>query len=188
MLRSRAAALVANANFTDPDPSPEEMNRQADELEQSFNARAAAVDASIVATSVLNDTETRADQVLNANAGNIEKQSKGDITKIKSTGHEIKAAPAPVEPLTAPVPTLDDGMREGELSISCRGIRSAGSYLFELSDDINNAAAWKQVKNQKKSSFTMTGLTAGKRYWVRMAGIGIDGQGPWSQTVSRIVR
>ncbi|HEV7473405.1 MAG TPA: fibronectin type III domain-containing protein [Pyrinomonadaceae bacterium] len=37
-----------------------------------------------------------------------------------------------------------------------------------------------------KSSFTVTGLTPGTRYWFRVAAVGAGGQSGWSDPASKI--
>ncbi len=187
-LRSRATAQRNNPHFTELNPSPDEMEAEADKLESAYLARKASNDATIALTSELNATELHADSVLRANANDIEEQSNGDDAKIKSAGHDVSSPGAPAEPLEAPDLKVSDGMMGGEFKLSCRGIRGAGSYIFDISEDGDKETAWKHVQVQKKSTFLLTGLTAGKRYWMRMAAVGAEGNGPWSPIVSVIAR
>jgi hypothetical protein len=187
-LRSRATAQRNNPHFMELSPSPEEMEAEADKLESAYLARKKSNDATITLTSELNAMEFHADGVLRANANDIEGQSNGDDAKIKSAGHDVSSPATPAGPLEAPDLKVVDGAMGGELKLSCRGIHGAGSYIFDLSEDGANEAAWKHVQVQKKSSFLLSGLTVGKRYWMRMAAVGAEGNGPWSPVISVIAR
>jgi len=61
------------------------------------------------------------------------------------------------------------------------------SYLLEQTTNIAALDGWKPAGVVTKSKHTVTGLTVGQKYWIRVAAVGAAGQGPWSDPATRVV-
>ena len=83
--------------------------------------------------------------------------------------------------------TLKEGNGAGKIDVSVDVVKGAKSYIIEISDNINDANAWKQVKTSTKSANRLENLVSGMRIWVRVSAVGAAGQSSWSDVATRIV-
>ncbi|HEY8688768.1 MAG TPA: fibronectin type III domain-containing protein [Chitinophagaceae bacterium] len=83
---------------------------------------------------------------------------------------------------------LQDGENSGELIYSFDRVPGAKSYIYQCTPEpLSDNSNWQsQTGTVKKVSFT--DLDVSKRYWCRVVAIGINGQGVYSDPVSRIVQ
>jgi len=116
----------------------------------------------------------------------LELVANGDVTKLKSTGfdlrHDIVKATS-TDPLPAPVDfTFTRGDASGTLVASARSLAGAGSYLLEVATgDPSVEANWKPKGTFLHCSKIITdGYTPGTVYYGRLAGVGPNGAGVWA--------
>lgn len=55
-------------------------------------------------------------------------------------------------------------------------------------DPISAGSIWTTCPPHTKSKCTVPGLTAGTKYWFRVAAVGVAGQGPWSDPALRMAQ
>ena len=65
-------------------------------------------------------------------------------------------------------------------------VRGARSYVIQFCADPMHDANWQHAGVSTKSSFIVTGLTAGVKYWFRVAAVGTAGQGAWSDVTCKM--
>lgn len=67
-------------------------------------------------------------------------------------------------------------------------LAGAKSYKVEISTDVTDDDSWAEALLTISSrGNVLVGLTSGQRIWVRVAGVGKKGLGPWSDVATRIV-
>ena len=82
--------------------------------------------------------------------------------------------------------TATGGDHDGEMDLSWDSVPRAKSYIIEMSVDPPTATSWTHAGVSTKSSFTVTGLTSGTRYWFRVAAVSTGGQSGWSDPAMKI--
>ena len=153
-------------------------------LDTARNNKASADNDAKIAT----QAQLAAEQVFNddyAAYGRIgQTKSGGDPVKIGAIGLDVAAGhSAPIGALSAPV-NLSATMSDltGEVDLMCNPVTGARMYIWQVCTDPMLDANWHQVGMNSKSSFAVTGLTSGTKYWNRVAvvGTGTGNQSPWS--------
>ncbi len=79
------------------------------------------------------------------------------------------------------------GDLKGEIDLFWEPIRSANTYVIQRSSARKEHIRWNQVDIIDKSSYTVTGLKTGHKYWFRVAPVSSKGQGLWSTPVQKKV-
>ena len=107
----------------------------------------------------------------------------------KLSGFSIAKNPSPAPEVTAATnQQLEDGANAGELKYSFDRVPGAKSYVYQwTTDPITPDSNWTSIVGTV-SKITITGLESGKRYWCRVIAIGTNGQGVYSEPVSRLVQ
>ncbi len=77
------------------------------------------------------------------------------------------------------------GDLDGEVNLLWEPVRGARTYVIQKSHDSGNPSRWMQEDIVTKSSCTISKLKSGRKYWFRVAAIGSNGQGPWSEPVQK---
>jgi hypothetical protein len=76
-----------------------------------------------------------------------------------------------------------NGINPGELLLKVDTMAGAASFSFTYTEfPPTETSAWTTVTSSK-STCTLTGLTPGKKYWIRVAAIGTKGQMVWGETL-----
>lgn len=181
-----AQAMTGNPNFTTPNPTLTQISTAVANLETARGEVLALRNEAKAKTVVQNQLEDLLDELLTRLASYVENVTDNPAI-ITSAGMSIRGEAAPVGQLEKPTAfTVTVGDSDGELDISHNAIFGAHSYVIHISTQGPPAATWVYAKSTTKSKETLTGLTSGQRYWVRVAAVGPAGQGPWSDAVSRI--
>lgn len=180
-------AMTGNANFTTPNPTLAQITTAAANLEAAraelLSLRAEAKNKTIVQAQL----EDALEKLLTQLASYVENISASDPAIITSAGMNIKSASTPAGQLDPPAAfATTTGDSDGELDVSWNSDPAARSYVIETSTQAPPNAVWTQAKTTTKSKETLTGLTSGQRYWVRVAAIGTTGQSGWSDISTRI--
>jgi hypothetical protein len=182
------AAMKDNPDFPTPVPPLAEILAAANELETAAAETIAARQAAKAKTTAQNNKEAALARLLTQEAGYVEAAAGDDEEKILRAGFDLKAAPnattsAPDQPQGLTATQGDDA---GEIDAAWDRVPGAKSYLIEISPDPIADTSWKHAGASPKSSFTLSGLVSGTRYWIRVAAIGTNGQGPWSGPATKI--
>lgn len=186
--REIIAAMTENQNFPDPQPDLLAAKVVTDELETAQQEQQAAKRTAEAKTAARNDKEDIFDRTFNQLAAHVESVAGNDEQKIRSAGMDTRA-PAATSTGTIEAPgsfNLTGGDADGEVDLSWNPVAGAKTYLIEQSPDPITATSWKQATATTKSKATIAGLVSGTRYWFRVAAVGTNGQGAWSNPVSKI--
>ena len=111
-----------------------------------------------------------------------------DIEVLDSSGFPLVKERTPVGDMPKPEGlkvTLGDG--EGIVSVRIKKVSGAESYVYQYiispSPEVEN---W-SVVNDPSSRILLKGLEPGTQYKFRVAAVGANGQGPWSDVITRYV-
>ena len=178
------AAMVGNANFTTPLPTPAVYDA-------SLAAYGGKLDAITALEIELQTLRSQKDAMrveleanLTARGSYVDLASGGDEAKILSSGFSVQAAATTTTSIATPVGVVATmGDNEGEIDLTCNAVAKARSYIIEMREHSETAAPgpWVQVKVVSRSSGTVSGLISGKKYAFRMRALGPnDLESPWS--------
>ena len=181
-------AMTSNSNFASPMPALASITAANKELEDAFNAAKASQDTAKAKTGIQNDKEAAFNQLFSELGNYVEIATKGDTTKIKSSGMDVRSDAAPIGDLPQTLNlAVTEGDKEGEIDLQWDRVKGSKSYVIEKSTDPITADSWKQAGIATKSSHTVQGLASGTKCWFRVAAIGTAGQGPWSDPAVKVV-
>lgn len=181
-----ASMMTGNPNFTTPVPS---LITLQDSIEEFTEALAKAKTGSSLDKAVKNQARQDLIEVLHALSTYVLFTSEGDTVTALSSGFTIAKQPT-TSPELVPAENqkLNDGANTGELDYSFDKVANAKSYMYQYTPDpLTENSDWQSlVGTVRKVSFT--NLESGKKYWCRVMAIGINGQGVYSEPISRIVQ
>ncbi len=107
-----------------------------------------------------------------------------DMNLLLTTGFPIssdKGTPDPLEQVSNLAAATGD--EAGEIDINFDRVKTATGYEFQISADTPDS--WTNAgATGKTSKFTYTGLTSGKKYWLRVRAFKGEEKGTWSNPVS----
>lgn len=113
-------------------------------------------------------------------AAHVDDVSGGDPAKIAESGFETRSEAAPIGELPGPVDFLaTPGDMAGEIDLVWAPVSGARAYSMECREDVDGST-WVKAGTSFQSKFTLSGLTPGLGYRVRVAALGTAGQSPWS--------
>jgi hypothetical protein len=125
------------------------------------------------------------DAALLQEAAYVQNASGGDAVKIQSAGLDVRSPAQPVTALQAPQNLQAQfADNEGEVKTSWDSVLGASSYVVECATNPNGP--WTQVVITTRTTHTLSGLTSGTKYWVRVRAGGVVGYGPWSDPVVKM--
>lgn len=182
---AHVADMVDNANFPTPTPTVVAFVGVLDDFDAKMLAFDQAQTAAREAAQAKDDARVALSQALNDRGNYVQTASAGDEAKILSAGFGVRSPAQPVGPLPAPLDFMPSmGDMPGEIDLTWSAVRGARAYLIEWREQ-GTTGAWSQGM-ATKSRHSVTGLTSGKTYTFRVAGIGAAGQGPWSLEAARM--
>ncbi|MBD0287066.1 MAG: fibronectin type III domain-containing protein [Flavisolibacter sp.] len=105
-----------------------------------------------------------------------------------SSGFRIAKQPESGPAITNPQNVqIKNGSNSGELDIRFKKVPSARMYAYEYTPEpLTDGSVWK-VEYNNLTTNTLSGLEVGKRYYCRIAAIGINKQVMYSDTISKVV-
>lgn len=179
------AEMTGNANFPTPDPTLASLTTLANAFEQAINNAYAggSYDRSV--------RDSKKEELIDAMhnlSAYVLYTAKGDRLIAESSGFTISKDPAPQPPIEKPEGlSLTDGANAGELLLTFKRVYGAKSYKYQLSIDPSDETKWvSSYGTVRKSVFS--GLESGKKYYVRVAALGTNGQIVYSDPVWRIAQ
>lgn len=81
--------------------------------------------------------------------------------------------------------TATSGDTEGEIDLTWEPAKGASTYLVQKCSESKNPVRWTNEDIVARSSYTVTKLKSGRKYWFRVAAVGRKGQGSWSNYVQK---
>ena len=115
-------------------------------------------------------------KVLNVMKSAVELECDNDEVKATSSGFAIKQAGIPKPKLF----NAKQGSLSGTVDLQCPYAAGHAAYVWEMVADPIHANTWQQIKISNNTSYTMTGLTAGNKYWFRVKAIIKDIEQPYT--------
>ena len=152
------------------------------------NALSAAITGGKYEKALKNQYRTELIEQLHLMANYVLYTSAGDRAKAISSGYRIAKTPSPAPEVTkAENQKLVNGANSGELKYSFEKVPGARSYMYQLTPEpLTENSNWSSHMGTQRK-FLFAGLESGKRYWVRVAAIGIEGQTVYSDPLSSMV-
>jgi hypothetical protein len=177
-------SMKDNPNFLDPVPPIIQIEAALDIYRKALEAAKSRASLSVV-------NKNKARQVLESLLSDlalyIMSVAKGELAVLASTGFPLTKAPTP-RSISDPGPvSLNKGKTSGLMDASVKPEKPAPGYLFQISST-DPAGEGETVWNSFGSTankFTFIGLTAGSKYWVRVAAVGARGQQFFSSVISQ---
>ena len=188
--RAIVTAMSGNPNFTTPAPPLSDITDAINLAEAAMLDQKARDSAAQQATLVLHNAQLDMTNKLTSLGAYVQNTSLGDALKIKSAGMEIRSDAAPIGALPAPENlSATTGDMPGEIDLHWNRVRGATAYVTQYTlDPLSPGSVWTTCPPSTKSKCTVPGLTAGGRYWFRVAAVGAAGQGPWSDPALRMAQ
>lgn len=110
----------------------------------------------------------------------------GDPVILGGSGFPLSKYREPTAPLGVPQNLKVANWLSSQMVVSTNAVKNAKTYLFQYTEDpLTDASNWNSVTNSK-SKLVLTGLTPGKKYWLRVAAVGVKGQITYSIVTSLI--
>ena len=185
--RQIVIAMTDNASFTAPHPTLAQLTAGADDLEAAYSDVQTARQIAQTKTSILHDKEEDIEKLLRQIAAYIESVGGDDESTILSAGLDVRStSSATISPTPPTSLIVTDGDEEGEIDLSWDKVKGAKSYIIERSADPPTATSWGHATVALRSTATINGLTAGTRYWFRVAAVLSAGQSGWSDPATKI--
>jgi len=171
--------LEGDTTFDPLDAETAALGTSATALENADAAYTAAQQLADQKLGELNVARAIVEAKISVLGSGVEHIAAGDTTIVLRSGFTPESAPAPIGPLGAPqsVEAIMSA-HEGQIKVRWKALKGARTYVVEYC--LEGTAVWKQACLCTRASATITGLESGKRYRVRVSGIGAAGQGPWS--------
>lgn len=98
----------------------------------------------------------------------------------KKPGQVIKKKSAIPSPLFL---TATSGDSEGEIDLVWEPVTEADIYIIQKSSGSLKPTNWRDEDIITKSSYTVSNLKTGHKYWFRVAAVGSETRGHWSSPV-----
>lgn len=177
-------AMTGNPYFTTPTPPLTEVSTDTDGLETYHNDAQTARSIAKSKTSLQDEQAATLDWTLTQLANYVERVSDGDKAKIESAGFSVRNPPMPIGELPAPVDVqVSPSEYPGSADISWKGERGARVFSVERAEDAP-VLDYKQIGTSTKKAASFNSMVSGKKYWFRVAAIGVAGQSAWSEPVA----
>jgi len=177
-------AMVGNANFPSPEPTPAVFNAALNSYETKLDQITAAEIAMQAMRADRDTLRTLLEVELNGRGEYVGKASGGDAANILSAGFEVQADATPTTNMAKPDGvTATMGDNPGEIDVSCHAVAKAKSYIYEIREHSDTAAPgpWGGTKVGTRSSVTFSGLVSGRKYSFRIRALGPNElESPWS--------
>ncbi|MBI5214739.1 MAG: fibronectin type III domain-containing protein [Ignavibacteriae bacterium] len=175
------AKMTGNANFPNPNPDLNTVQQKQDDLKLVLSNLEQARQTVAQLAAEAEEKEKALDESLSLLASYVENVSNGDEVIILSSGMSVRSTVK----LTKPMPQVLDvrvsqGTNEGEVDLRWKSIKGAKSYALEYSPDPIGPSTWTHGGIAPKAKFTIGNLESGKKYWFRVAAVGAEGRGMWS--------
>ena len=159
------------------------------EANQNFtNALSAAINGGKYEKAVRDQYKAELIEQLHLMANYVLYTCAGNRAKAISSGYSVAKPPSPAPEVTkAENQKLENGQNSGELKYSFEKVPGARSYMYQLTQEpLTENSDWTNHMGTQRR-FMFSGLDSGKRYWVRVAAIGVGGQTVYSDPLSRMV-
>ncbi|MDP4283721.1 MAG: hypothetical protein Q8891_04820 [Bacteroidota bacterium] len=112
--------------------------------------------------------------------------AQGNPAMLAQSGFDLSKIPEPIWITEPTYLALKDGSNSGELTLHCKQVRGALSYLFQYTSDTQlSEESWVSIA-ATTVSYTFKNLTRGTTYYCRVVAIGANKQMVNSIVVNRV--
>lgn len=185
-----AAALKGNANFSNPRPTPMEIDSLTEELVNADTVYDEHLRRVADARVVRNEVARRLRDAVSRVVQYVQEASEGDAAKILSANLHVQetkhlwpfSGAGQVDEVLA-----SQGDLPGEIDLAWDAVPGAIGYEVETAMDFEGQN-WEQAGATANSRITMEELEMGMRYWFRVRAVGKRGAGAWSKPVMKFTR
>lgn len=179
-------SMTGNANFPTPVPPLAEVSAKNTAYVAALGA---AKTGGKEETALKNQARKALEASLRLLGLYVEANCQNNEAIALSSGFDLQKAATPVGILPKPEDfTVENGPAAGTLEVGAKKIKGAKSYVFECTPaPVTDASVWTAKFNTAKS-LLFEGLTPGKQYAFRMAGIGSDTMLVYSDIILRYVQ
>lgn len=192
-------AMSGNSRFPAPVPALNVVGQVATDLENAFNSNQIG---GVAKTTLVHTKELELDKQLTLLALYVDSIAQGDANIILSSGMPVRAARAASHIPDAPqnISAISTTV-EGQIQVKWDKVMNARVYVIEISDDVaaiqpvpdtgvtvvNTTArsfiTWTQADIVAHTRLTLTGLTSGIKYAIRIYVVGAKGKSACSVPV-----
>jgi hypothetical protein len=176
--------LTNHPAFKSPDVAIAELVSKVNTLEKDYEASMGGDHSNVT---VMHQSREAADEVFRQEAHYVERIAKGDVSLILYSGFEATAPPK--ASYNKPLFMVKAGEEPGVMLLSCKAIKGAKAYLWQYSVGIlpDKDKDWLFAGASTQVQYKMVDLESGTKCWFRRAPITVDGFGPWSNPVMKVV-
>lgn len=183
--RHYVTVMTGNPNFTTPIPTLATITTAVNNLETAYNA---ALGGGKVLKATMRDKEVILDSLLIQLSHYVEATANGNETVILSAGMEPRTQGGGRKITGLTIQRAEGGVK------LLTPHKANHAYVWQMvedplpsEDETDPTHTWEQIGISIKSSFIKDSLEIGKKFWFRVANIGKDGQGPWSDPLPKVV-
>ena len=189
-----ASMSQAATNFPTPSPTLPVITQATYDLNVLILQRKAMESQLQQHTQLVNNASEAVKTLLRAEAGYVEGVANANdnppavaASIIESAGMDVAGGNTPVGPMPK-VTGLSgtQGDEIGEVDLNWNSIlKGDPTFVVQKTDDPTASTGWVNLINTtpRKSKCSLPGLASATRPWFRVAAVGTEGQGPWSDPV-----
>ncbi len=174
-------SIEGNVNYTNPDPVLEDVRTVIKTLDSAYVLN--LKDKSQNNTRAVKTATKALDDIMKDVVNYVQHTSKGDESKIRSANFEVKDKPSPRQPAQTP-----EGLKgavsnkEGSVELSWKSSANSRSYIIQMTLNPIDTTSWVLCATATTNKVTVSNLETGKKYWFRIAAMGVKNQqSDWSQ-------
>lgn len=189
-LATRAQTIVdnmtGNSNYPTPTPALTEVTAALATYRDALSQAESRTKEKIV---IKNEKRKALESLLNALAMYVQTNCQNDLATLLSSGFHSRKPGSPIGTLIKPENLkVVNGPNLGSMKLSIDKIAGAVSYMFEYSEvPVSEESRW-IARGSTARTYTVEGLSSGKEYAFRVAGVGADPTLVYSDVVSRFAQ
>ena len=182
--RKIQTAMLGNPDFPDPSPKLDVLKKATDLLETAYN-ESRGRDKNKIQIMKLRRAEMLG--LIVQLSAYVQSTSAGNKEIILSSGFDVIQRGTPQPPVGQVLNLrLSSGSISGSIKALWDRVPGAKIYAIEISNDPFTDASFKLTASSSKTRCQLEGLNPGTKYWVRIAAVGKDGTGKWSDPAAKI--
>ena len=183
-------AITGNPAFDPGVVDLTDITDKNDDLEAKLAQRDAAKAAAKALTEALDELDNEYDEAMKALVAVVEEVADGDAEILESGGFDtfIPGERTPAGPLGVVTGLeADPGNASGRIDTDWDSLEGADTYnIYVTTGDPLDEAGWVNWASRKQSRAVLTGLTPVTQYFIRVTGVGTEGEGPPSDPVPSV--
>lgn len=189
-LATRAQTIIdnmtGNENYPTPTPALADVSTALTAYRDALSQAESRTAEKIV---IKNEKRNEMEMLLNALALYVQANCQNDLAILLSSGFRSRKPNSPIGTLVKPENLkVMNGPNPGSIKLSIDKVTGAGSYMFEYTTaPAGDEAQWIS-RGSTARTYIVHGLTSGKEYVFRVAGVGADPTLVYSDAVSRFVQ